>query len=125
MKTKIGLLILAICVVSGVLFESCKKEKTEMDMVVRKWNLVSKTVLGVNVATDCEMSAKWDFKSDKTYVIKDTCNNVKTGTWKLAEDGKTLTLDGVTAYMVIENSLANLVIELQVADLGLARWTFN
>ncbi len=125
MKTKISLFILAICVVSGVFLESCKKETTETNMVIRKWNLVSKTVLGSDVATDCEMSAKWDFKADNTYAITDTCDNIKTGTWSMAEDGETLTLDGITAYKVIENSLIKLVIEMQVADLGLARWTFN
>ena len=125
MKTKISLLIFAICVVSGVLLESCKKETTEVNMVVRKWNLVSKTVLGADVATTCELSAKWDFKADNTYAIIDTCDYVKTGTWTLAEDGKTLTLDNITAYKVIENSIINLVIEMQVGDLGLVRWTFK
>ena len=94
-------------------------------MIVRNWNLVTKTVLGVNVATDCEKDSKWNFKSDETYVIKDNCDNTQTGTWKLAEDGKTLTLDGITAYKVIENSLTKLEIEMQVGEIGLVRWSFN
>ena len=50
---------------------------------------------------------------------------LKTGTWKLADDGKTLTVDNNTIYQVIDNSLSNLVIELQVEGVGLVRWTFN
>ncbi|MDD4148787.1 MAG: lipocalin family protein [Bacteroidales bacterium] len=126
MKTKIGLLILTICVVaSGFFLESCKKETTETNMIIRKWNLVSKTVLGSDIITDCEKTSKWDFKSDDTYAITDSCDNLKTGTWTLAEDGKTLTLDNITAYSVIENSLIKLVIEMQINDVGLVRWTFN
>ncbi|MDD4149223.1 MAG: lipocalin family protein [Bacteroidales bacterium] len=125
MKTKINLVILAILVASGVLLESCKKETTETNMVVKKWNLVSKTVLGDDIATDCEKLSTWDFKADNTYVIDDNCGDVETGTWSMAEDGKTLTLDDVTAYKVIEISLAKLVIEMQVADVGLVRWTFS
>ncbi len=94
-------------------------------MIVRNWNLSSKTVLGVSVATDCEKDSKWNFKSDGTYVVTDNCNNTQTGTWKLADDGKTLTMNDVTAYQVIENSITKLVIELQVAQTGLVRWTFN
>ena len=125
MKKIIGLLALAIVVTSGIFFQSCKKEVTEANMIVKSWTLVSKTVLGANIATDCDKDAKWDFKADETYVIKDNCDNTKTGTWKLAEDGKILTLDKITAYKVIENSLSKLVIEMQVGDLGLVRWTFK
>lgn len=125
MKTKISMLILSLFVVSGIFLQSCKKETTETNMVIKKWNIVSKTVLGENIGTDCEMSETWDFKADNTYVIKDTCDNVETGTWSMAEDGRTLTLDGITAYKVIENSLVKLVIEMQVADVGLVRWTFK
>ena len=125
MKKSWGLLLLATCVLSGVLFTSCKKEKTEVNMIIRNWTLVSKTVLGVDIATNCEKGAKWDFKSDESYVIKDNCDNTQTGTWKLADDGKTLTLNNVTAYKVVENTLTNLVIEMQVGELGLVRWTFN
>ena len=125
MKKIFGVLILAICVLTALQFTSCEKEKTEVNMIVRNWNLVTKTVLGVNVATDCEKDSKWNFKSDETYVIKDNCDNTQTGTWKLAEDGKTLTLDGVTAYKVIENSLTKLEIEMQVGEIGLVRWSFN
>ena len=94
-------------------------------MIVRNWNLVSKTVLGVNVATDCEKGSKWNFKSDGTYVVNDNCSNTQTGTWKLSADGKTLTLNDVTAYQVIESSISKLVIEMQVGQIGLVRWTFN
>ena len=125
MKKIFGVLILAICVLTALQFTSCEKEKTEVNMIVRNWNLVTKTVLGVNVATDCEKDSKWNFKSDETYVIKDNCDNTQTGTWKLAEDGKTLTLDGITAYKVIENSLTKLEIEMQVGEIGLVRWSFN
>ena len=125
MKKNWGFLLLAICVIPAFLFTSCKKETTEVNMIVRNWNLVSKTVLGVSVATDCEKNSTWNFKSDETYVIKDSCDDTKTGTWKLADDGQTLTLNDVTAYKVIENSLVDLVIEMQVGDLGLVRWTFN
>lgn len=124
MKKKWGLLVLAICVVSGILFISCEKEKTETNMIIINWTLVSKTVAGVNVATACEKDSKWDFKSDGSYVIRSGCD-AKTGTWKLADDAKTLTLDNITAYKVIENSIRNLVIEMQVGDLGLVRWTFK
>lgn len=125
MKTKFGLLIVALCVLSGFLFTACEKQKTEVNMIVRNWNLVSKTVLGANIATDCEKNSTWNFKSDGTYVIKDNCSNTQTGTWKLAEDGKTLTLNNVTAYKVIENSIAKLEIEMQVGEIGLVRWSFN
>ena len=125
MKKNFSLLILAICVVSGFLFTSCEKESTEVNMIIKNWTLESKTVLNVNVATDCEKNSTWNFKSDGTYVIKASCNDTKTGTWTLADDGKTLTLNDVTAYKVIENSLSKLVIEMQVGDLGLVRWTFK
>ncbi|HCY00821.1 MAG TPA: hypothetical protein DG754_11845 [Bacteroidales bacterium] len=125
MKKTFGLLILAIFVGSGFLFESCKKETTEVNMIIRNWNLVSKTVLGVDIATDCEKGSKWNFKADDTYVIKDNCDQTKTGTWKLADNGETLTLDNLTAYKVIENSIVKLVIEMQVGDVGLVRWTFD
>ncbi|MDD2195743.1 MAG: lipocalin family protein [Bacteroidales bacterium] len=125
MKKTFGLLILAIFVGSGFLFESCKKETTEVNMIIRNWNLVSKTLLGVDITTDCEKGSKWDFKADETYVIKDNCDDTKTGTWKLADNGETLTLDNITAYKVIENSIVKLVIEMQVGDVGLVRWTFN
>ena len=62
MKKNLGLMILAVCVLSGILLASCEKEKTEVNMIVRNWNLVSKTVLGVDVATDCEKNSKWNFK---------------------------------------------------------------
>ena len=124
MKSKFGILILAIVVISGALFQSCKKEKTEVNMIIKNWTLLSKTALGVDIATDCEKSEKWNFKVDNAYTITDTCGNTKTGTWMLADDGKTLTLDNVTAYSVVENSLLKLVIELQVNEYGLVRWTF-
>lgn len=125
MKKIFGLLILAICGLTALQFTSCEKEKTEVNMIVKNWNLVSKTILGVSVATDCEKNSTWDFKSDETYVIKDSCGDTKTGTWKLDDDGKTLTLNDVTAYKVVENTLLDLVIEMQVGDMGLVRWTFN
>ncbi len=119
------LLILTTVALSGIFIASCKKEKTEVNLIVKNWNLVSKTVAGLNVATNCETNSKWNFKSGGTYEITDTCNNTKTGTWKLAEDGKTLTVDDNTIYSVIENSLSKLVIELQVNGVGLVRWNFN
>ena len=125
MKKKFGLLILAVCVVSGLLFTSCEKEKTETNMIIRNWTLVSKTLGSLNITSDSEKNAKWDFKSDGTYVIKESSDKTKTGTWKLADDGKTLTFDGITAYTVINNTLLDLVIELQVAEVGLVRWTFK
>ena len=115
----------AVFVMAGFLFTSCEKETTETNMIIRNWTLKSKTVAGVNIALECEQDAKWDFKLDGSYVIKDNCNNTKAGTWKLAEDGKTLTLDNITAYKVIDNSITKLVIEMQVGDIGLVRWTFN
>ena len=124
MINKLSLFVLAICVVSGFLFASCEKEVTETNMIIKKWTLVTKTVAGVNIATNCEKDSKWDFKSDGSYLIKSGCNNTKAGTWTLADDGKTLTLDGDTAYRVIENSIVNLVIEMQVAEIGLVRWKF-
>lgn len=125
MKKSIGLLTLALCVLTALQFTSCEKEKTEVNMIVRNWNLVSKTVLGIDVATVCENGSTWNFKTDGTYVIKDSCDDTKTGTWKLADDGKTLTFNDVTAYQVIENTLVKLEIEMQVGELGLVRWTFN
>ena len=118
-------LLLAIVAFSGFLFTSCKKEATETNMIIRRWTLASKTIAGLNVATDCEKLAVWNFKSDGTYAIYDSCNKTQTGTWKLAADAKTLTLDNVTAYAVIESTLSKLVIELQVGDVGLTRWSFN
>ena len=124
MKKQLGLLVLSIGVLSIFLFTSCEKEVTETNMIIKNWTLVSKTVGNLNIATDCEKGSKWDFKSDGTYVIKSDCDT-KTGTWTLAEDGKTLTLNGATAYKVIENSIIKLVIEMQVGDVGLVRWTFK
>ncbi len=125
MKKKLGLLILAVCVISGSLFVSCKKEKTEVNMVVRNWNLVSKTVLGANVTTDCEKNSTWNFKADNTYVIKNSCDKTDTGTWSLADDGKTLKINNYGNYKVITSTVSSLVIELQVGEVGLTRWTFN
>jgi hypothetical protein len=119
------LLIVLIVAISGILSPSCKKEKTEIDLVIKNWTLVSKTVAGLNVATNCETNSKWNFKAGGTYTITDNCNISKTGTWKLADDGKTLTVDNVTTYQVIENSLSKLIIELQVLEFGLVRWTFS
>ena len=125
MKRISFLLLIAMVALSGFLVTSCKKEKTETDMIIRNWTLQSKTIVGLNVATDCEKLAKWNFKSDGTYAIYDSCNKTLTGTWKLAADAKTLTLDDITAYTVIESSLAKLVIEMQVGGIGLTRWSFN
>jgi hypothetical protein len=119
------LLITTIIVLSGFLYTSCEKEKTEVNMIVRNWTLQSKTVAGLNVATDCENNSKWNFKTDGTYAIYDACDQTLTGTWKLAEDGKTLTLDKLTAYQVIDNSAFKLVIEMQVGEIGLIQWSFN
>jgi heat shock protein HslJ len=119
------LLFIAVATLSGLLFTSCEKEKTQVNMVIRNWTLESKTVDGLNVATDCETNAKWNFKADGTYAIYDNCDNTQTGTWKLADDGKTLTLNNLTAYQVIENSVLKLVIEMQVGGTGLVRWSFK
>lgn len=119
------LLIITLVAISGFLFTSCEKEKTVVNMVVRNWTLESKTVAGLDVATDCETNSKWNFKSDGTYAIYDACEKTQAGTWKLADDAKTLTLDNLTAYQVIENSALKLVIEMQVGGVGLVRWTFK
>ncbi len=97
----------------------------EVNMIIKNWTLVSKTAAGLDIATSCETNSKWNFKNDGTYVIIDNCNNTKTGTWKVADDGKTLTVDNNTIYQVIENSLSKLVIELQIGEVGLVRWIFN
>jgi len=120
-----GALTLFICVLSGFLFTSCDKEETEANLIIKNWTLETKSVLGANVISDCEKGSKWNFKADGTYVIADSCDETKTGTWKIAEDGKTLTLDDAEAYKVVENSLSRLVIELQAGDVGLVRWTFK
>ena len=119
------LLIITIVALSGFLMTSCKKEKTEINMVVKNWTLESKTVAGIDIATSCESNSKWNFKNDGTYAIYDDCSNTQTGTWQLADDAKTLTLDNNTNYQVIENSIVKLVIELQIGGVGLVRWTFN
>jgi len=119
------LLLIAVVALSGFLFTSCKKEATETNMIIRQWTLQSKTIAGLNIATDCEKLAKWNFKSDGTYAIYDSCNKTQTGTWKLAVDGKTLTLDNLTAYAVIESTLAKLTIQMQVGVIGLTQWSFN
>jgi len=94
-------------------------------MVIRNWTMESKTIAGVDVASDCEDSSKWNFKADGTFAIYDNCDNTQTGTWELAEDATSLTLNNVTVYKVIETSILKLVIEMQVGDVGLVRWTFN
>ena len=53
MKRAMGLLVLVCCVLSGIILTSCEKEKTETNMIIRNWTLVSKTVGSVNIATDC------------------------------------------------------------------------
>jgi hypothetical protein len=125
MKKTSYLLLIAIVALSGFLFTSCKKEATETNMIIRQWTMESKTIAGLNVATDCEKLAKWNFKSDGTYAIYDSCDKTLTGTWKLAADAKTLTLDNVTAYNVIESTLVKLKIEMQVGGIGLTQWSFN
>ncbi len=119
------LLLIAVVALSGFLITSCKKEATETNMIIRNWTLQSKTIAGLSVISDCEKVAKWNFKSDGTYAIYDSCDKTQTGTWKLAADAKTLTLDDITAYAVIESSLTTLVIQIQVGDIGLTRWSFN
>ncbi len=119
------LLITAMVALSGFLFASCEKEKTEVNMIVRNWTLESKTVAGLDIATVCEDNSSWNFKNDGTYAIYDSCDETLTGTWELADDGKTLTLDNVTAYEVIENSAFKLVIEMQVGEIGLIQWSFK
>ena len=94
-------------------------------MIIRRWTLETKTIAGLNVATDCEKLSVWNFKSDGTYAIYDSCDKTLTGTWKLAADAITLILDGVTAYAVTESTISKLVIEMQVGDIGLTRWSFN
>jgi len=125
MKKFSFLLLVAIVAVSGFLVTSCEKEATETNMIIRRWTMESKTIAGLNVATDCEKLSVWNFKSDGTYATYDSCDQTQTGTWKLAADAKTLTLDGITAYAVIESTISTLVIELQVGDVGLTRWSFN
>src|SRR5659263_479679 len=125
MKKISFLLLIAIVALSGFLVTSCKKEATETNMIVRRWTLETKTIAGLNVATDCEKLSEWNFKSDGTYAIYDSCDKTQTGTWKLAADAKTLTLDGITAYAVIESTISKLVIDLQVGYIGLTRWSFN
>ena len=125
MKKISFLLLIAIVAISGFLVTSCKKEATETNMIIRRWTLESKTIVGVNVATDCEKLSVWNFKSDGTYATYDSCDKTQTGTWKLANDAKTLTLDGVTAYAVVESTISKLVIEMQVGEIGLTRWSFN
>lgn len=125
MKRITYLLLIGIVAITGFLATSCKKEATETNMIIRNWTLSSKTIAGLSVATDCEKLSKWNFKSDGTYAIYDSCNNTQTGTWKLADDAKTLTLDGLKAYAVIESSIGTLAIELQVGTVGLTRWSFN
>jgi hypothetical protein len=123
---RIGYLLLIVVVaLSGFLATSCKKEATETNMIIRNWTLSSKTIAGVSVATTCENLSKWNFKADGTYAIYDACDNTQTGTWKLASDAKTLTLDGIKAYAVVESTLGKLVVELQVGSIGLTRWSFN
>lgn len=125
MKRISFLLLIAIVAISGFLVTSCEKEATETNMIIRRWTLESKTIVGVNVATDCEKLSAWNFKSDGTYATYDSCDKTQTGTWKLADDAKTLTLDGITAYAVVESTISKLVIELQVGTTGLTRWSFN
>ena len=125
MKKISFLLLIAIVALSGFLVTSCKKEATETNMIIRRWTLESKTIAGLSVATNCEKLSEWNFKSDGTYAVYDSCNKTTTGTWKLAADAKTLTLDNVTAYAVIESTIGKLVIDLQVGTIGLTRWSFN
>ena len=125
MKKISFLLLIAIVAISGFLVTSCKKEATETNMIVRRWTMETKTIAGLSVATDCEKLAVWNFKSDGTYAIYDSCDKTLIGTWKLAADAKTLTLDNITAYAVVESSLSKLVIEMQVGEIGLTRWSFN
>jgi len=125
MKRISFLLLIAMVALSGFLVTSCKKEATETNMIVRRWTMETKTIAGLNVATNCEKLAVWNFKSDGTYAIYDSCDKTITGTWKLAADAKTLTMDGITAYAVIESTISTLVIEMQVGGVGLTRWSFN
>lgn len=126
MKTKFGLLFIVMVVMSAFLFQSCKKEKTQTNMIIKNWTLVSKNLSdsGSSIMTECEKNSKWNFQVENLYVIKDNCDNTLSGTWSLDEDGKTLTLDNNTSYSVVENSLLRLVIEKQVDGDGLVRWTF-
>ncbi|SDC83791.1 lipocalin family protein [Williamwhitmania taraxaci] len=125
MKKISGLSIVAFGILSVFLFAFCAKENTEDNMSVKNWNLESKTIAGVNAGIDCDQNAKWIFKSDGSYVISDNCDNTESGTWKLAEEGKILTLDEVTSYNVIESSVGKLVIEMEVGEIGLIRWSFD
>jgi len=119
------LLIVTIGVLSVFLFASFAKENIPVNPIVKVWTLQSKTVAGVTVATTCDPNSKWDFKADGTYVITDNCDSIESGAWKLSDDAKIITLDGVTAYNVVESSVGSLVIETKVVEIGLIRWSFN
>jgi hypothetical protein len=56
------LLIITMVTLSGFLITSCKKEKTEINMFIKNWNLKSKTIAGLNIATSCENNSKWNLK---------------------------------------------------------------
>lgn len=122
MKKINSLLFTVVIAFSGVLFTSCEKEA---NMIVRNWTLQSKTIAGVSVMTDCEKDSRWNFKSDGTYAIYDSCDNTDTGTWELADDSETLTLNDITVYQVNKNSIVTLIIEMQVGGVDLVRWEFN
>jgi len=122
MKKNNYLLFLVVIAFSGILFTSCEKET---NMIVRNWTLESKTIAGVDVATACETNSRWNFKADGTYAIYDSCDKTQTGTWSLADDSKTLTLDNVAVYQVNKNSVTSLVIEMEVGGINLVIWSFN
>ena len=40
---------------------SCERKRWKLIGLIRNWTLLSKTILGVSVATDCEKKSTWDF----------------------------------------------------------------
>jgi hypothetical protein len=100
-----------------ITISSCKKDESTKSskeiMTSKSWKVSSSKTDGVaEVIEDCQKDDILTFASSGTYTYNvgaNTCNADETtydGSWSLSADGKTLTVDGETAAVVItENQI--------------------
>ena len=77
----------------------CKKENKQKDLLVSEWKLTEWTLMpemsakiSDSLKTELMKSATMEFTADNKFIFKGMSPNPVTGTYKLWENGRTLTL---------------------------------
>ena len=120
MRKLLTLLIFALTIALTVVVTSCKKDEVTKSrkelLTAKQWKILSSKTNGVaDVISDCEKDDFVIFASNGTYtwnpgtVKCDPSETIRTGTWTLSSDEKTLTLDG-DATTIVELTESRLVI---------------